>query len=70
MDLQVQGDAALTEEGLIKRFQLCWLLGEGCLPSPDLSQQLCSSNLSSHVSFSLYLTTAQHPSPRIPNSEV
>lgn len=29
MDLQVQGDAALTEEGLIKRFQLCWLLGEG-----------------------------------------
>lgn len=59
--MQVQGDAALTEEGLIKRSQPCWLLAEGCLPFPDLSPHLCSSNLSSHTSFSPYNSTASFP---------
>lgn len=59
----MQGDAAQTEEGLIKRPQPCWLLAEGCLPSPDLSQHLCSSSLSSHTSFSFlpYNSTASFP---------
>lgn len=58
--MQVQGVAALREESLINRPQPCWLLAAS---SPDFSQHLCSSNLSSHASFSLlpYNSTASFP---------